>query len=69
MSAARVVSPVLRTGNLKAMVKYVDRYGGHLEVWFRSPKHPAGATRLTEEINRQLNKLVKENKAKVEYFP
>jgi hypothetical protein len=35
------------TGNLKAMIEYVKRYGGHIEVWFRSASHPSGKTLLT----------------------
>ncbi len=31
------------TGNLKAMIEYVEEHGGHIELWVRSAKHPAGA--------------------------
>jgi hypothetical protein len=57
------------TGNLKAMLDYVAEYGGHIELWVRSAKHPAGKTKLTAPLERHLNDLVNEGKARVLYFP
>jgi len=57
------------TGNLKAMLDYVDQYGGHIEVWFRSAKHPAGATRLTKQLQTYLNKLANSDNLKLRAFP
>jgi hypothetical protein len=57
------------TGNLKAMIEYVRDHGGHLELWIRSAKHPAGATRLTDPLRRQLMGLAENGKATVMYYP
>ncbi|HZI06856.1 MAG TPA: hypothetical protein VEZ71_22715 [Archangium sp.] len=38
------------TGNLKAMLDYVAEYGGHIEIWVRSAKHPSGKTHLTDPL-------------------
>jgi hypothetical protein len=37
-------------GNLKAMLDYVRDYGGHIELWVRSAKHPDGPTRLSRPL-------------------
>jgi len=55
------------TGNLKAMLEYVAEYGGHVEVWFRSAKHPNGATRLTTPLKRALKRFT--GKATVQDYP
>lgn len=34
------------TGNLEAMLVYVRKYGGHLELWLRSSKHSDGPTQV-----------------------
>jgi hypothetical protein len=57
------------TGNLEAMIDYVEEYGGYLEVWFRSAKHVKGETHLTQPLNRRLQRLMNQNKANVEYTP
>ncbi len=57
------------TGNLSAMIEYVRRYGGHIEVWFRSAGHPKGHTRLTKPLERGLNELVGNGKADVKFSP
>jgi hypothetical protein len=57
------------TGNLKAMINYVREYGGHLELWVRSAKHPAGATRLTAPLRQQLVELSALSRATVRYHP
>ncbi|HLL52993.1 MAG TPA: hypothetical protein VK447_05565, partial [Myxococcaceae bacterium] len=57
------------TGNLQAMLAYVTKYGGHLEVWFRSGKHPRGATKLTEPLKTRLDQLENAGKVKTEFFP
>ncbi len=40
------------------MIEYVREYGGHIELWIRSAKHPAGATRLTDPPWKSLRDLV-----------
>ena len=45
------------TGNLEAMMDYVDKYGGSIELWIRSSKHPAGATHLSGPLRKQLEAL------------
>jgi hypothetical protein len=57
------------TGNLEAMLEYVRRYGGHIEVWFRSTGHSKGQTRLTNPLERSLRELAGNGRADVEYFP
>ena len=57
------------TGNLKAMLEYVEKYGGSIELWVRSPKHSSGATALTEPLRRSLRKLGQDGKATVRVFP
>jgi len=56
-------------GNLKAMLDYVDKHGGHVELWIRSSKHPDGATRLTQPLEAELRKLADERKATIRVFP
>ncbi|HVG59351.1 MAG TPA: pre-toxin TG domain-containing protein, partial [Hyalangium sp.] len=55
------------TGNLEAMITYVETYGGYLEVWFRSAKHPKGKTQLTGPLERRLRVLAEDGKASVDY--
>jgi OmpA-OmpF porin, OOP family len=45
------------TGNLKAMIEYVERYGGHLELWIRSVRHADGPTQMTGPLKRALDRL------------
>jgi hypothetical protein len=57
------------TGNLKAMLEYVEKYGGHLELWVRSANHADGATRLSESLQRRLKLLESQGKAVVRDHP
>jgi hypothetical protein len=57
------------TGNLEAMINYVRRYGGHIEVWFRSAEHAKGQTRLTKPLTKDMKELIELGKADVQYFP
>ncbi|MCY1044456.1 hypothetical protein OV208_24260 [Corallococcus sp. bb12-1] len=57
------------TGNLEAMLKYVRTYGGHIEVYFRSAKHPAGQTKLTFPLEQLLKKLEDDGKALSDVYP
>jgi hypothetical protein len=57
------------TGNLKAMLEYVEAFGGHIEIWFRSARHPNGQTRLTEPLRQQLEELSERGKAQVKWYP
>jgi hypothetical protein len=56
-------------GNLKAMLNYVRDYGGHIELWVRSAKHPDGPTRLSEPLREALSKLGGTGHATVRYQP
>jgi hypothetical protein len=56
-------------GNPKAMLQYVEMYGGHVELWIRSQRHPKGATRLSEPLQRLLERLRQQNRASVRSFP
>ncbi|WP_395837791.1 pre-toxin TG domain-containing protein [Archangium violaceum] len=66
-SKARKELPL--SGNLKAMIDYVDRYGGHLELWVRSASHPDGATHLSGTLLRSLENLEAEGKAVLRSHP
>jgi hypothetical protein len=57
------------TGNLKAMIEYVEQYGGHLEVWIRSAKHPEGATKLSGPLKDRLDRLYRRGKAHIQSSP
>ncbi|MCP3135931.1 hypothetical protein [Pyxidicoccus xibeiensis] len=57
------------TGNLKAMIEYVQEYGGHLEVFFRSARHQQGQTVLSKELRNQLKELVDTGNATVRLYP
>ncbi|HLM46982.1 MAG TPA: hypothetical protein VK458_24135 [Myxococcaceae bacterium] len=57
------------SGNLKAMIDYVEQYGGHLELWVRSARHSDGPTRLSRPLLRRLNGLEEAGKAKVMRSP
>jgi outer membrane protein OmpA-like peptidoglycan-associated protein len=57
------------SGNLKAMIQYVEQYGGHLELWVRSAQHADGPTRLSEPLLRRLRRLDEAGKAGVHYHP
>jgi hypothetical protein len=56
-------------GNLEAMLEYVRRYGGHLELWVRSSKHPGGATNLTKPLRDLIADLRKGGRAEIRQFP
>jgi hypothetical protein len=66
---AKARAELALTGNLKAMLEYVQEHDGHIELWVRSAKHPNGPTRLTEPLRRRLELLKKEGKAHVRYHP
>ncbi|WP_309888947.1 hypothetical protein, partial [Archangium sp.] len=57
------------SGNIQAMIDYVDAYGGHIELWVRSARHPDGATHLSDPLQRSLRALEKDGKASVKIYP
>ncbi|NOK12737.1 hypothetical protein [Corallococcus exercitus] len=57
------------TGNVEAMLEYVKQYGGSIELWIRSARHPEGATRLTDPLKKELGVLGAQGRAKVVSFP
>ncbi|RKH02609.1 hypothetical protein D7V97_27680 [Corallococcus sp. CA053C] len=57
------------TGNLEAMMDYVGRYGGSIELWTRSAKHSAGATHLSGPLSKKLETLRRQGKATIRPFP
>ena len=57
------------SGNLKAMIEYVETYGGHLELWVRSARHPDGATHLSQPLLRRLKLLESDGKAVLKDHP
>jgi hypothetical protein len=66
---AKARNELALTGNLKAMIEYVKQYGGHIELWVRSPQHPSGATRLTGPLQRELAELGQLGRATLRDFP
>ncbi|MDY7231271.1 pre-toxin TG domain-containing protein [Hyalangium rubrum] len=56
-------------GNLKAMLEYVKEYGGQVELWVRSARHPEGATRLSKPLQISLEELRSAGKAVILYHP
>ncbi len=56
-------------GNLEAMLQYVLQYGGHIELWVRSAKHPEGPSRLTQPLKAVLQDLAKLGRATVRAYP
>lgn len=57
------------SGNIEAMIEYVEKYGGHLELWIRSANHADGATQLSKPILRRLNRLRATGRASLKYHP
>ncbi|PTL79292.1 hypothetical protein [Vitiosangium sp. GDMCC 1.1324] len=57
------------SGNLKAMIEYVEKYGGHLELWVRSSQHADGPTLLSGSLLKRLRALEKLGSARVRYYP
>ncbi|MCY1044180.1 hypothetical protein OV208_22875 [Corallococcus sp. bb12-1] len=57
------------TGNLKAMLEYIEEYGGSIELWVRSSKHAAGMTQLTGPLSSKLKILQMEGRATIKPFP
>jgi len=57
------------TGNLVEMLDYVDKFGGHIEVVFRSEKAAGGATSLSAPLEKLTSRLEKEGKATVIRYP
>jgi hypothetical protein len=56
-------------GNLEAMLNYVENYGGHVELWVRSPKHTGGATKLTKPLAKRIADLRARGMAEIRPFP
>ena len=56
-------------GNIKAMIEYVLKYGGHVELWVRSAKHSSGPTHLTQPLQTALDALATQGMARVRSFP
>ncbi|HYO67254.1 MAG TPA: hypothetical protein VEU33_14355 [Archangium sp.] len=57
------------SGNLEAMLDYVEAYGGHLELWVRSTRHPDGTTHLSQPLLRRLKLLESDGKAVLRDHP
>lgn len=57
------------SGNLEAMIEYVQKYGGHLELWVRSSSHPEGPTRLSKPLMDTVNRLKRQGKATLKTSP
>jgi hypothetical protein len=57
------------SGNLKAMIEYVEKCGGHLELWVRSARHPDGATRLSGPLLQRLGRLEEFGRAEIRPYP
>ncbi|HLM43837.1 MAG TPA: pre-toxin TG domain-containing protein [Myxococcaceae bacterium] len=57
------------SGNIEAMIDYVKKYGGHIELWIRASTHPAGQTRLTNPLQKALRDLSRDGKASIKYSP
>jgi hypothetical protein len=57
------------SGNLEAMLGYIRQYGGYIELWVRSPKHPKGATKLTSPLERRIAELKDNGRAELRLFP
>lgn len=58
-----------KTGNLAAMLDYVDKFGGSVTVVFRSAKHPSGLTSLSGPLQKRLDDLAKIDRAIVKRHP
>lgn len=58
-----------KTGNLASMMAYVDEFGGHLTVVFRSAKHPSGKTMLSGPLQKTLKALADSGRATIEWLP
>jgi hypothetical protein len=56
-------------GNLEAMLHYVQQYGGHLELWIRSSKHPEGASRLTGPLRELIEELAQTGRVSLRRSP
>jgi hypothetical protein len=57
------------SGNLKAMLEYVEKHGGQVELWIRSAKHAQGPTRLTSPLRELIATLADEGKVELKSFP
>ncbi|XXF77808.1 hypothetical protein P2318_32875 [Myxococcaceae bacterium GXIMD 01537] len=57
------------SGNLKAMLEYIERHGSHIDLWVRSPKHADGPTSLTSPLEKELERLRALGKARVRNHP
>jgi len=54
-------------GNLTAMIKYVEKYGGSIEIVFRSAKLPDGPTKLSGRLQKAIDDLGE--KAHISHYP
>jgi hypothetical protein len=57
------------TGNLKAMLDYVEAFGGHIEIWFRSAHHSNGQTRLSKPLQQLLTAFEESGQVRVRWYP
>jgi len=57
------------SGNLKSMLEYVEKHGGHLELWVRSTRHPDGPTHLSAPLVNRLQILERLGAARVRHHP
>ncbi|PTL77560.1 hypothetical protein [Vitiosangium sp. GDMCC 1.1324] len=57
------------TGNVKAMIDYIDKYGGYLELWVRSPAHSSGPTHLSVPLKRAMERLRGRGLGNLELYP
>ncbi|MDY7227743.1 pre-toxin TG domain-containing protein [Hyalangium rubrum] len=57
------------SGNLEAMLRYVEKQGGHIEVWARSARHADGPTRLSAPLQDLLERLRVQGRASLRYYP
>ncbi|MFY0565004.1 pre-toxin TG domain-containing protein [Archangium lansingense] len=57
------------SGNLEAMIDYVEKYGGHIELWVRSARHTDGLTLLSGPLLRRLKGLEALGRASIRRHP
>jgi hypothetical protein len=51
------------------MIEYVEKNGGHIELWVRSAKHPDGATHLTTPLLKIVTRLREQGRASLKNYP
>lgn len=57
------------TGNLKAMIDYVEEFGGSIQAVFRSSKHAKGVTHISKPLMDRLVNLQGQGMAKILRYP